>query len=72
MLSTDKQVASPARALEAMSRRCHLPQSEVTRLCERELAGPISDARINSFLPIFAVRKLEETLNHRRAAALAV
>jgi Protein of unknown function (DUF3562) len=68
MLPTEKQVASPTRALELMSKRCHVPQSEVTRLYERELAGLISDARITSFLPIFAMDEVEETLHHRRDA----
>jgi hypothetical protein len=71
MLSTETKFASPTRALELMSKRCHVPQSEVTRLYERELAGLVSDARVTSFLPIFAMRKVEETLNHRRAAAFA-
>jgi Protein of unknown function (DUF3562) len=70
MLSNEMTVASPTRALELMSKRCHVPQSEVTRLYERELAGLVSDARITSFLPIFAMRKVEDTLNHQRAAAL--
>ncbi len=72
MLSNEKKVASPTRALELMSRRCDVPQNEVTRLYERELAGLISDARMTSFIPILAMRKVEETLNHRRAAALEV
>ena len=51
---------------------CDVPQNEVTRPYERELAGLISDARMTSFIPILAMRKVEETLNHRRAAALKV
>ena len=72
MLSKEKKLALPTRALEAISKTTHVPQSEVTRLYEDELAELSTDARITSFLPIFAMRKVEETLNHRRAAALAV
>lgn len=69
MLSTEKQVALPTRALELISKRCHVPQSEVTRLYEHELADLDAEARITNFLPIFAMRNVEETL-HRRAAAV--
>ena len=72
MLSTDKKFAQPTRALEAISKATQVLQSEVTGLYEDELAKLSADARISGFLPIFAMRKVEETLNHRRAAALAV
>ena len=72
MLATEKKFALPTRALEAISRTTHVAQSEVTRLYEEELAELRADARIASFLPIFALRNVEDTLNHRRIAALAV
>lgn len=68
MLSNEKQVVSPTRALESISKRCHVSQSEVTQLYERELADLGADARVASFLPIFAMRNVEEKL-HRRADA---
>lgn len=72
MLATDKKFTLPTRALEAISKATQVPQSEVTRLYEHELAELSARARISGFLPIFAMRKVEETLNHRRAAALSV
>ena len=71
MLTTEKQFALPTRALELISERCHVPQSEVKRLYEDELADLGSDARVISFLPIFAMRKVEETLQNRAAAGRA-
>lgn len=68
MLTTHKQLALPTRALELISRKCHVSQMEVTRLYEDELAHLRADARITSFLPIFAMRKVEESLHHRRSA----
>ncbi|MBC7716035.1 MAG: DUF3562 domain-containing protein [Pseudorhodobacter sp.] len=72
MLCTEKKFALATRALELMSRKFNVPQSEVTRLYERELAGLTSDARITSFIPIFAMRNVEETLNHQHTAAVVV
>lgn len=72
MLSKEKKLALPTRALEVISKTTRVPQSEVTRLYEEELAELRATARIASFLPIFALRNVEDTLNHRRAAALAV
>jgi len=72
MLATEKKFALPTRALEVISRTTHVAQSEVTRLYEEELAELRATARIASFLPIFALRNVEDTLNHRRAAASAV
>ncbi len=69
--STEKRVASPTRALEVISIRCHVPYSEVTRLYEYELADLEAYARITSFLPIFAMRKVEEALNRRGASGQA-
>ncbi len=70
MLTIQKQLALPTRALELISRKCHVSQKEVTRLYEDELAHLGADARITRFLPIFAMRKVEETLHHRRSAGL--
>lgn len=72
MLATEKKFALPTRALEVISNTTHVAQSEVTRLYEEELAELRATARIASFLPIFALRNVEDTLIHRRAAALAV
>ena len=72
MLATEKKFALPTRALAVISRTTHVAQREVTRLYEKELAELRADARIASFLPIFALRNVEDTLNHRRAAASAV
>ena len=59
-------------SIGSISKATQVPQSEVTGLYEDELAKLSADARISGFLPIFAMRKVEETLNHRRAAALAL
>jgi len=72
MLSKEKKLALPTRALEVISKTTRVPQSEVTRLYEDKLAELRANARITDFLPIFAMRKVEETLKHRCAAALAI
>ena len=71
MRSTETQVTPPTRALKSISERCHVPQSEVTRLYEDELADLGAEARITNFLPIFAMRKVEESLRRRAAAVRA-
>ncbi len=68
MLSTEKQVAATAQALELISKRCHVPHSEVKRLYEHELADLGANARITHFLPIFAMRKVEDSLRERLLA----
>lgn len=71
MLPTERQAALPTRSLELISKRCQVPQNEVTRLYEDELAELSAGARVTSFLPIFAIRNIQETLRQRRAVVRA-
>ncbi len=68
MFSIDKPIALPARAIEVVCKSCNVPRDEVARLYQAELAELTADARITSFLPIFAMRKVEQRLHQRRAA----
>ena len=49
MRSTE-QVAPPTRAIKSISERGHVPQSEVTRLYEDELAGLGAEALSESVI----------------------
>ena len=55
------------RAIERLSRESQVPVSEVTRLYEQARAELEADARIRSFLGIFAVRNVRKRLRQRRS-----
>jgi Protein of unknown function (DUF3562) len=47
-----------ARDLEALAREAHVPFDDVAQLYARELGALTAGARITSFLPILATRKV--------------
>lgn len=59
------------RIIESLARDSELPIDEVAVLYEDELAELGIGARITSFLPIFAIRNVQEALRKRSAAAHA-
>jgi hypothetical protein len=54
------------RIVEVLARETEVPVAEVARLFEDERARLESGARIKGFLPIFAIRNVEEILRQRK------
>lgn len=58
--------ANQQRTIERLASESQFPIDEVAHLYEEELAELSVDARIKSFLPIFALRNVQEALRKRR------
>jgi hypothetical protein len=54
------------RIVEVLARETEVPVAEVARLFEGERARLQRGARITGFLPIFAIRNVEEILRQRK------
>ena len=54
-----------ARDIEALAREAHVPFDDVAQLYACELAALTAGARITSFLPILATRKVRAILRQR-------
>lgn len=48
-----------------LARTTHRPVEEVKRVYERQMAALEIDARVTTFLPVFAKRRTREELNRR-------
>ena len=68
MLAPQSRQADQTRIIESLARESEFPIDEVAHLYEEELAELGIDARITSFLPIFAIRNVQEALRKRGAA----
>jgi len=55
-------------AVEFLAHEAHMPIDDVARLYGNELAKLEADARIKSFLPIFALRNVRDILRERTSA----
>ena len=66
MLTTERTTALPVHSLELLAESCHVPQNEVMRLYEDEFAELSAEARVTSFVPIFAIRNIQEALRQRQ------
>ncbi len=55
------------RIVAALALQCHLPVDDVAKVYEEERAGLAMGARVTKFLPIFAIRNVQETLRKRGA-----
>jgi hypothetical protein len=58
---------SQKHLLDALALEAKLPADEVARIYEEEHAELAADARVASYLPIFAIRNVRARL-HRRSA----
>ena len=72
MLAPQSRQADQTRIIESLARESEFPIDEVAQLYEEELAELGIDARITSFLPIFAIRNVQEALRKRGAARRGV
>ncbi len=69
MFAPQSRKADQTRIIESLARESEFPIDEVAHLYEDELAELGIGARITSFLPIFALRNVRETLRKRSALA---
>lgn len=69
VFAAQSRQADQKRIIEFLSRESQFPIDEVAHLYEDELAELSIGARIKSFLPIFALRNVQETLRLRSVAA---
>ncbi len=69
MFAEQGKQADRKRLVEFLSQESKVPIDEVAHLYEDELAELDIGARIKSFLPIFAIRNVQETLRKRSVAA---
>ncbi len=65
MFAPQSSQADQQRIIEFLSRESQVPIDEVAHLYEDELAELNIGARIKSFVPIFAIRNVQETLRKR-------
>jgi hypothetical protein len=65
MYADREERSNHQRAIEFVARESQVPINEVAQLYEDERAELEVDARITRFLPIFAIRKVRETLRQR-------
>jgi hypothetical protein len=52
--------------IHELARYTHQPVEEVKRVYEREMAALEQDAKVTTFLPVFAKRRAREELSRRR------
>ncbi|MBC8120078.1 MAG: DUF3562 domain-containing protein [Burkholderiaceae bacterium] len=65
MFAAQNTQANQQRVIEFLLRESKLPIDEVAHLYEDEIAELSVDATIKSFVPIFAIRNVQETLCQR-------
>jgi hypothetical protein len=53
------------RIVEFLARQSSVPVDEVARIYAAERAGLAGAARVATFVPIFAIRNVQEILRHR-------
>jgi hypothetical protein len=53
------------RIVEFLARESSVPVDEVARIYAAERAGLAEGARVATFVPIFAIRNVQEILRHR-------
>lgn len=58
----EDEVEKNAEAIDRIVASTHVPREEVAPLYERELAQIQQEARIKTFLAIFAARRVEQVL----------
>jgi 2-phospho-L-lactate transferase/gluconeogenesis factor (CofD/UPF0052 family) len=65
VFAVQNKQADQTRIIESLARESELPIDEVAHLYEGELAELGVGARITSFLPIFAIRNVQDILRRR-------
>jgi hypothetical protein len=70
MVTSTARQLDPAAALTQLAQRSKLPIDDVVRLYELERQKLASDARVTTFLHVFAIRKVQEILSERHDDAV--
>jgi hypothetical protein len=59
------KAANPDDVIHELARNTHRPVEEVKIVYERQMATLQADAKVTTFLPVFAKRRARDELNRR-------